>query len=402
MKIAIITPWYNDGISGGAERFAGGIAKCLLDIGCNVEILTTCGKDSFWDWGKDYYNEGSYQVNGILIRRFSLNARNRLKYEEILGKVLHNKEIKYSEQLQLFLETVNSDSMYEYIEVNGHEYIFLFIPYLFGTTFWGSRIIPEHSFIIPCLHDEELARLEAIGHMLTRAKGILFNTEEERLLTERLHGIDLSNSVISGGGVEINHHPNERRARDKFNLSGDYFVYVGRLVTGKNVPQLLKFFKNFVEKTNRNITLVVMGKGEEEIIEVIDKSPNMIHLGEVSDEEKYDVLSGSLGLIQPSLMESFSIVIMESWLCGTPVIVNDLCAVTKGHCERSKGGMSYSDYESFEKVLDYFISSPKEKISRMGLNGKAYVEKEYTWNATAQRIVKFLIDNGFNKEDLFV
>ncbi|GJM83629.1 hexosyltransferase [Paenibacillus sp. HMSSN-139] len=314
---------------------------------------------------------------------------------------MHNKEIKYSEQLQLFLETVNSDSMYEYIEVNRHECIFLFIPYLFGTTFWGSRIIPEHSFIIPCLHDEELARLEAIGHMLTRAKGIFFNTEEEKLLTERLHGIDMSNSVISGGGVEINYQPNERRSREKFNLIGDYFVYVGRIVTGKNVPQLLDFFNRFIEKTNRNISLVVIGKGEEEIIGVIEKSPNMIYLGEVSDEEKYDVLSGSLGLIQPSLMESFSIVIMESWLCGTPVIVNDLCAVTNGHCERSMGGMSYSNYESFEKVLEYFVSSPKEKISQMGLNGKVYVEKEYTWNATAKRIVNFLIDNGFNEEDLF-
>lgn len=400
MKIAIVTPWYNDGISGGAERFAGGIAKCLLDIGCNVEILTTCGKDSFWDWGSDYYKEGIYHINGILIRRFSLNKRNKSKYEEVLGGILNNQSIKYSEQLQLFLETVNSDSMYKYIELNGEDYIFLFIPYLFGTSFWGSRIKPEHSFIIPCMHDEDLARLESIGHMLTRAKGILFNTEEEKLLTQRLHGIDVSNSVISGGGVEFDYLPNGKSALEKFKLVGDYFVYVGRLVTGKNVPQLISFFNKFVEKTNRNVTLVVMGKGEEEIIEAIEKSPNMIHLGEVSDEEKFDVLSGSLGLIQPSLMESFSIVIMESWLCGTPVIVNDLCAVTQGHCERSKGGLSYKDYDSFEEVLECFISSPK-KISQMAINGKAYVEKEYTWNATAKRIVGFLIDNGFSKEDLF-
>lgn len=54
MKIALVTPWFTDSISGGAERFAGGIANSLREKGCNVEILTTCGKDSFWDWDKDF------------------------------------------------------------------------------------------------------------------------------------------------------------------------------------------------------------------------------------------------------------------------------------------------------------------------------------------------------------
>lgn len=77
MKIALVTPWFTDSISGGAERFAGGIANSLREKGCNVEILTTCGKDSFWDWDKDFYEPGIYKINGISVRRFPLRKRNK-------------------------------------------------------------------------------------------------------------------------------------------------------------------------------------------------------------------------------------------------------------------------------------------------------------------------------------
>ena len=49
-------------------------------------------------------------------------------------------------------------------------------------------------------------------------------------------------------------------------------------------------------------------------------------------------------LCQPSHNESFSLVIMESWLCGRPVLVSSQCAVTKDFAKRSNGGLYFKDY----------------------------------------------------------
>ncbi|MFC6230995.1 glycosyltransferase family 4 protein [Paenibacillus allorhizosphaerae] len=399
MKIGVVTPWFSDNISGGAERFAGGIAKSLQNAGCQVEILTTCGKDSFWDWGSDYYEEGVSVISGLRVRRFPLRKRNKSLYDELMGKLIHGEILSYAQEMQLMHETVNSDSMYEFINKSENEYIFLFIPYLAGTTYWGSRLKPENSFIIPCLHDEGMAYFKSVGDMFSRVQGLLLNTIEELEFSSKLYNLDPDSCVVSGGGVEFDYSPNADNFRNKYGIQGDYFVYVGRQVSGKNVPQLIQLFNQFTENNSNSIKLVFVGKGEEQIIETMKASKNIIHVGEVSDEEKYDSIAGALALIQPSLMESFSIVIMESWLCNTPVIVHEDCAVTKGHCDRSQGGLYYKDYTSFKETLESILAD-SEKAKSMAMNGKKYVEEYYTWPKTAERIINFLVSKGFQREGL--
>jgi len=398
MKIAVITPWFSDSISGGAERFAGGIAKSLQDAGNEVEILTTCGKDSFWPWDKDYFKEGIYYIEDYTVRRFSLRSRNKQLYDELMGKLISTKELTYVEEMQLLLETVNSDSLNHFIVDNASDYIYLFIPYLYGTTYWGSKLVPERSFIIPCMHDEDMAYFKVIGDMFQRVAGIMFNTLEEQQFTTKLHNISIDDTIVSGGGVEVNFTPNPDVFKKKYGITEDYFIYVGRQVSGKNVPQLIEFFNNFTLRNKGETKLLFVGQGEEQIIEMIKSSPNIIHIGEVNDQEKYDAIAGSLALIQPSLMESFSIVIMESWLCEIPVIVHELCEVTKGHCDRSKGGLYYKDNDSFNNLLKKYVNSP-DILAEMGKQGLKYVEQYYTWAKTADRISAFLKSKGFLMEE---
>jgi glycosyltransferase involved in cell wall biosynthesis len=398
MKIAVVTPWYTENISGGAERFAGGIAKSLQDAGCNVEILTTCGKDSFWDWGNNFYKEEVIMINSLKVRRFFLRKRNVELYDDCMGSLINNKSLSYVQEMQLLHETVNSDSLYSFIAENSEEYIFLFIPYLFGTTFWGSKINPEHTFIIPCVHDEDMAYFKSMGHMFQRVKGLLFNAIEEQKFASDLHGIPLMDSIVSGGGVEVNITPDPEAFRLKYNIEEEYFIYVGRQVSGKNVPQLIELFNRYTQEHSQKTKLLFLGKGEDQIIEMMKTSPNIIHIGEVSDQDKYDGIAGAIALIQPSLMESFSIVIMESWLCDVPVIVHELCAVTKGHCDRSEGGLYYKDYESFEQVINKYITS-LDDVKLMGKKGHEYVNEYYTWENTAERMLTFFEEKGFKREN---
>ena len=75
---------------------------------------------------------------------------------------------------------------------------------------------------------------------------------------------------------------------------------------------------------------------------------------------------------------------MESWLAGRPVLVHALCAVTRGHAQRSEGGLWFDTYESFVDAINYLQQDPA-RSTQMGQNGRDYVMRNYTWDAILDR-----------------
>ena len=72
-----------------------------------------------------------------------------------------------------------------------------------------------------------------------------------------------------------------------------------------------------------------------------------------------------------------------------PVVVNEECAVLKGHCLKSNGGLFYTGAEEFEYCLDRIIKD-KELRAAMGRNGKEYVENNYKWDVVVGKIGKLI------------
>ena len=56
-------------------------------------------------------------------------------------------------------------------------------------------------------------------------------------------------------------------------------------------------------------------------------------------------------LIMPSYFESLSMVALEAWALGRPVLANGRCDVLKGQCIRSAPGLYYERYEEFAETL---------------------------------------------------
>jgi glycosyltransferase involved in cell wall biosynthesis len=111
--------------------------------------------------------------------------------------------------------------------------------------------------------------------------------------------------------------------------------------------------------------------------------------GFVSETEKARAYGTALALCQPSLNESFSLTIMESWLAARPVLVHGQCAVTRGHVKRSKGGLWFQSYEEFTGAIEWLHSSPA-RAERMGENGRTYVSSNYSWEATLSRFAHII------------
>jgi glycosyltransferase involved in cell wall biosynthesis len=96
------------------------------------------------------------------------------------------------------------------------------------------------------------------------------------------------------------------------------------------------------------------------------------------------MLAGASMLFQPSLNESFSIVMMQAWLCGAPVLVHARGDVLTYHCRRSNGGLWFANYPEFEEMVGRLEGD--EGLRRaLGANGREYVRCEYGWPQVLDR-----------------
>jgi glycosyltransferase involved in cell wall biosynthesis len=111
-------------------------------------------------------------------------------------------------------------------------------------------------------------------------------------------------------------------------------------------------------------------------------------LGFVSVEDKHNAFAAAEFLCNPSWFESFSLVIMESWLAKRPILVSEHCAVTTNFCHETNGGLYYNNYREFRECIIY-LRENKETGDRMGENGFEYVMEHFTHKKIAQNYLDF-------------
>lgn len=384
-RFAFVIPRYFEGIAGGAETLMGNMASRLKARGDDVEIWATCAKDNR-TWANEF-SPGVSRVNEIPLRRFLVDPRNLDAWIPIQIALHDGQAISTQDQLTWMAESVNSRALYEHIqrEASGFDALF-FGPYLFGTTFWGSLIAPEKSILIPCLHDEAYAYQDVIASMFRQVRGCLFNAEPEMDLARSIYG------EIPGGVVGMGFEPPSAEyvaaLEPYFSDGAPYILYLGRKETGKNVHILIDYFVQSKGEglIPEEVKLVILGGGSFEDLhrpEVARRS-DVIDLPHLSEADKQRLLRHALFLCQPSTNESFSIVIMEAWMVGAPVVVHGACQVTRHHVEMSRGGLYMSSANDLAGVTRYFMETPDARRQHAE-DGSTYVAREYSWSAVIER-----------------
>ena len=202
----------------------------------------------------------------------------------------------------------------------------------------------------------------------------MFTSTPEKALAEGKLGVRHPAARLVGFGLDEVSTDGERFRR-KFGVTEPFVLYAGRLDPQKNVLQLVSHFLAYCQKEpDRDLKLVLAGSGPL----LLPEHPNLVPLGQLAAEDLHDACAAALLLCQPSLVESFSIVLMEAWLARTPVLVHGHCPVTRYHVLRSNGGLYFTSAAEFAATLDYFLDHPVEG-ERMGRLGRLYAQREYNW-----------------------
>lgn len=395
--IALIIPWYGDHNKGGAEQECNYLAHSLQNAGQKIEVFTTCVKDAASNRGENTLRSGVHIESGILVRRFNVKKQNLDKFIPSNLKIYKNEDFTEQDEFNYYSEDINSPEMYEFIKLHKDDYkAFVFIPYLYGITYNGSNVCTDKAILIPCLHDESYAYMKLTKEMFERVKGVAYLSSPEKRLANQLYNLKNIKNEVLGAGLDTDWvcSCDAMRFRKKYGIFTDFILYAGRKDPGKKADELLSFFIKYKEKyAGSSLKLVFLGCGT---LPIPDKfKSEVFDLGFVSVEDKHDAFAASTVFCNPSWFESFSIVIMESWVAKRPVIVSSHCEVTKNFCIETNGGFYYENYFTFEKAINFFLEHP-EIANQMGNNGHEYVMKNFTHEIIARKYIEF-IDSCISK-----
>ncbi|WP_295067621.1 glycosyltransferase family 4 protein [Ruminococcus sp.] len=400
-KIGFVIPWYGENIPGGAEMELREVTDHLHEAGVELEILSTCIKDAGSDWSENFNKEGIDKTSkGITVRRFKVEKRDRAAFDAVNAKLMKGHRIIPAEEDIFLSEMVNCPQLYNYMKEHNEEYsLFVFIPYLLCTSYNGAKLFPKKSVFIPCFHDEAYAYISRYKELFPQTAGMIFNARPEAELAERLFGFSQSGTktIVMGIGMDTGIVPDADDFRKKFDIDSPFIIYAGRKDEGKNVHTLVKYFSEYVKRRDTDLKLMLIGGGNIELPSELVKQKRIIDLGFIDLQDKYNAQAAAEFLCQPSKNESFSLVIMESWLCGRPVLVHSGCAVTRNFASESNGGLYFGDYFEFEGCTDWFLNN-KEKAAQMGENGRNYVRSNFAWDVIVDKYMKFFREVSGDKE----
>jgi glycosyltransferase involved in cell wall biosynthesis len=408
VRIAFIVQRYGTEILGGSEYHCRLIAERLAPKH-SVEVLTTCAQD-YITW-KNEYPEGTDRIRGVTVRRFA-NARTRdleafNRYSEWIFNSAHTRE---DEQEWLRQQGPWCPALQEYLERNQQQYdILIFFTYLYAPTVLGVRVAPHKSILVPTAHDEPAIHLEIYKEMFAAPAGIAFNTDVERRFLTTHFSIRAIEEETVGCGVDLSHAqvyqhdksddemkdeaeaepiPEDERSpswrphlagrgvlfKRRHRLHGPLALYGGRIDAGKGCEELIEYFSSYVQDGG-DASLVLMGVK----LMPLPEEPFIHFAGRLPDNERLQALEAATVVVVPSPYESLSLLALEAFAVGTPVLANARSEVLVEHCQKSNAGLYYADRDEFVEAMKLLVADHRLRAA-MGRNGRAYVRKHYRWD----------------------
>jgi len=372
-KVAFVVQRCGLEVNGGAETLCLKIAERMSNY-WNVEILTTCALD-YMTW-QDYYSPGVTEVSGVKVRHFRVTKQRDVEaFNRLSEKIYPRLKVASIEEQEAWMLAQGpwSLDLMAYVKQHKHEYdAFIFFTYLYATTYFILPLVAEKAHLAPLAHDEWTIYMSMWDKFFEKPRGFLFNTFEERnFIKGRFPKLNVEGPV-AGVAVDPPAAYSAEHFRQRYNIYEPFLLYMGRIDPSKGCEELFRYFVELRSQESGSRKLVLLGKATMPI----PNHPDIVALGFVDEQTKWDALAACDLLVMPSPYESLSIVLLEAWAVGKPVLVNGRCDVLVGQCRRAQGGLWYTSKEEFQVAIEKMDGQIRKQL---GLQGKTFIEKRYTW-----------------------
>ena len=410
MKIAFIVQRYGTEILGGSEYHCRLIAERLAPKH-QVEVLTTCAQD-YITWANEY-PEGTDRVRGVTVRRFaSAQTRDIDAFNRYSEWIFNHEHTRDDEMSWLRQQGPWCPALLEYLERHHAQYdVLIFFTYRYAPTVLGVRIAPQKTILVPTAHDEPAIHLDIYKELFSAPAGIAYNTDVERRFLTTHFSMRAVEEETVGCGVDLPQaqqyprNPDERDDADeedqadsptfrphlaqrgtmfrrRHRLHGPIALYGGRIDAGKGCEELIEYFSAYVDGGG-DASLVLMGVKLMPLPEL----PFIRFAGRLSDQERTQALEAATVVVVPSPYESLSLLALEAFSVGTPVLANARSEVLVDHCQKSNAGLYYADRDEFNECLRLLVADQSLRAA-MGANGRDYIRRNYRWDVIIAKYEK--------------
>lgn len=383
-NILFVMPWFGPQIKGGAEQFIFDLCTNLAHSGKKIEVwasasLTLSHRNNL------LAHDAADQGLPFKIRRFSSN-----RFAEVVFRKVHPRMIRSSGggRLDGFLwarSALTGNGMEQALREEGARFSSIHLCHYFGgSTHRLAGIFPEKTILHPFIHNEPPLYHPVMRDLFAGVRGVMCNTRAERLLGERSQAGLLGSCYKPIGNSVIALETASTEAPKK-HMGVNEIIYIGRLIPEKNLLTLVDWVIAYNEQSpTQPLKLILVGDGPLQNDPKIRDYPWIEKTGRLGEEDKRKRIQKAFALVQPSLLESFSLVLLEAWAEKTPVIVHADCAATNLLVAESGGGIAVKSADEFILAIERLWYD--QPLARgMGEDGHRFARENFTWPEIVDR-----------------
>jgi glycosyltransferase involved in cell wall biosynthesis len=211
-----------------------------------------------------------------------------------------------------------------------------------------------------------------LKRVLKSAAEIICLSESQKKFIASEYALPLESIIVIPNGVADKYFTEKKASENAV----PHLLFVGRLVSVKNLPLLIEA----VSQMQASINLDIVGEGEERdnleaLIQKYELQNVKLH-GKKTGKELLELYRSADIFVLPSLQEAFPLAILEALAAGLPVVAFDLPEIRQilGEC-----GVLIQDptAANYAKALDELISNKSniQKLSTLSVQ-KA---RSYSW-----------------------
>ena len=266
------------------------------------------------------------------------------------------------------------------------------IPYFLPQQLRGKTIL------IPLVHQEKSQYLIAAKKIMLQYNFFAYNTDVERSIARQIHpyrakwdesiGIGMDERILAWA------QEGEQNYAETWMNHPKYLFYAGRW-THQKMGLLIPYFEEFLRHhPDTDLQLWMSGPPPDET-----ELPDFVkHFGYVDESFKCALMKKAVAVVNPSYVESLSLIVLEAMVLGTPIIVNAHCDVLEMHAQNNRG-FAYKNSDEFEESIEQLLEH--EGVQERIVKARAYVNENYTWeqvNAKWDQLLQLVHDTVVPEE----
>jgi glycosyltransferase involved in cell wall biosynthesis len=220
-----------------------------------------------------------------------------------------------------------------------------------------------------------------LGRVLRDAAIVVVFTKEQAEAVVDSYGVEPARVRVVPNGVDSSYfHAPRRLATDRL----PRLLFVGRLSTQKNLPQLL----NALEGVSHRFDTVLVGSGElEEILKSRAERLGLVNVTFSGRADGADLLAhyGSADVfVLPSEREGMPLALLEAQAMALPIVATDIPGTRDLVTDGELGTLvPLNDAAALRRALEHLVSDPAG-YERMSAAARANAEA-YTWERVSER-----------------